>query len=312
MTRPAGRPAPGSEARRVVRTVLGDIAPDALGLCDAHDHLFLRSRLLPGQELADPAHAAGRLREFRALGGRAVAQWTPFGMGRRPADLAALSRSEGVHLIAATGQHRADHYDASLLRETDGDLAALFVTELTEGIAGTGVRAGLIKVAGAFHGIDAHARRTMTAAARAHHRTGAPIAVHLELGTGALDVLDLLCGELEVAPDRVILGHLGRSPDPTAQRQAAESGAYLAFDGPSRANHATDWRLPEQLAALAVGGFGDRLLLGGDTTVPETPGMPYLLRRLRPRLELTLGERLLERILVTNPARALSFTPRSG
>ncbi|MFD7289354.1 hypothetical protein [Streptomyces sp. NPDC059863] len=88
---------------------------------------------------------------------------------------------------------------------------------------------------------------------------------------------------------------------------AAESGVHPVFDGPSRAHQATDWRLPEQLAALAVAGSGDRLLPGGDTTVPETPGMPYLLRRLRPRLEVTLGERMVERILVANAARAPSF-----
>ncbi|KIF78519.1 phosphotriesterase [Streptomyces sp. 150FB] len=289
-----------------MRTVLGDIAPADLGVCDAHDHLFLRSPQLAGQELNDPAAAAIRLRAFREAGGRAVAQWTPYGLGREPRELAALSRAEDVHLVAATGLHQSAHYDAATLRKAgDGGLENLFVAELTEGIAGTGIRAGLIKVAGAFHGIDAHARYTMTAAARAHHRTGSPIAVHLELGTGALDVLDVLCGELEVAPERVILGHLGRFPDRVAQHQAALSGAYLAFDGPSRANHATDWRLADQLAALTDAGFGDRLLLGGDTTVPSTPGLPYLLRRLRPKLELTLGETLMKQILTANPARAL-------
>ncbi|MFE2636226.1 hypothetical protein ACFXKF_15800 [Streptomyces scopuliridis] len=199
--------APGGRTGRTVRTVLGEVDPAELGICDAHDHLFLRSPMLPGQEPADPDAAAGRLREFRALGGRAVVQWTPYGMGRRPADLAALSRAEGVHVVAATGLHQAAHYDRATLRSAGEDPA----------------------------------------------------------------------------------------------------GAYLAFDGPSRAHHATDWRLPEQLAVLAVAGFGDRLLLGGDTTVPETPGMPHLLRRLRPRLEVTLGERMVERMLVANPARALSF-----
>lgn len=289
-----------------IRTVLGDVVPADLGVCDAHDHLFFRSPQLAGQELNDPAAAATRLRAFREAGGRAVAQWTPYGLGRRPRELAALSRAEDVHLVAATGLHQSAHYDAATLRKAGERLENLFAAELTEGIGGTGIRAGLIKVAGTFHGIDAHARYTMTAAARAHHRTGSPIAVHLELGTGALDVIDLLCGELEVAPERVILGHLGRFPDRVAQHQAALSGAYLAFDGPSRAHHATDWRLADQLAALAGAGFGDRLLLGGDTTVPSTPGMPYLLRRLRPKLELTLGEPLMEQILTANPARALS------
>ncbi|MFK0098122.1 phosphotriesterase [Streptomyces sp. NPDC091040] len=290
-----------------VRTVLGDIAPGELGICDAHDHLFLRSPMLPGQELDDPESAAGRLRAFHALGGRAVVQWTPHGMGRGAGALAELSRATGTHVVAATGLHQAAHYPPELLDRIRDDLAALFVAELTEGIGTTGVRAGLIKVAGAFHTLDAHARLTMTAAAGAHHRTGAPIAVHLELGTAALDVLELLCGELGVPPHRVILGHLGRSPDGAVQREAARAGAFLAFDGPSRANHATDWRLPEELAELAGAGFTGQLLLGGDTTVPETPGMPFLLRRLRPRLEEVLGAEAMETVLVANPARAFAF-----
>ena len=114
--------------------------------------------------------------------------------------------------------------------------------------AGPLPRAGLIKVAGSFHHLDAHARQTMIAAAEAHHATGAPIGVHHELGTAALDVADLLCGQLQVSADRVILGHLNRLPDPYLQWQTAETGAYLAFDGPSRANHA------DRLAAARVPG----------------------------------------------------------
>ncbi|MFG2535663.1 phosphotriesterase [Streptomyces sp. NPDC048511] len=290
-----------------VRTVLGDVPAGELGVCDAHDHLFIRTPVLPGLELDDPEGAGERLRDFHALGGRTVVQWTPYGMGRRPADLAALSRAVGARIVAATGLHQAAHYPPESLGRIMPELEELFVSEITDGIGATGVRAGLIKVAGAFHGIDAHARHTMRAAAGAHHRTGAPIAVHLELGTGARDVLDLLCGELGVEPRRVILGHLGRFPDGIAQLDAARAGAFLAFDGPSRAHHATDWRLPEQLAALAEAGFGGQLLLGGDTTVPGTPGMPYLLRRLRPRLVRSLGEELLEAVLVDHPARAFAL-----
>ncbi|MFE9724783.1 phosphotriesterase [Streptomyces sp. NPDC005794] len=290
-----------------VRTVLGDVPAGELGVCDAHDHLFIRTPVLPGQQLNDPEDARERLRSFHELGGRTVVQWTPYGMGRRPGDLAALARADGTRIVAATGLHQAAHYAPELLGRVMPGLEDLFVSEITDGIGATGVRAGLIKVAGAFHGIDAHAGRTMAAAAGAHHRTGAPIAVHLELGTGARDVLDLLCGELGVEPRRVILGHLGRFPDGVAQLDAARAGAFLAFDGPSRAHHATDWRLPEQLAALAEAGFGGQLLLGGDTTVPGTPGMPYLLRRLRPRLVRSLGEGLLRAALVDNPARAFAL-----
>ncbi|MFE4857662.1 phosphotriesterase [Streptomyces sp. NPDC056670] len=288
-------------------TVLGEVPAGRLGVVDAHDHLFIRSPRLPGQEMDDVEDAAARLAAFGSLGGATVVQWTPYGMGRRVAELPALSRESGVHIVAATGLHQAAHYTAELLASVRDRLAELFTGELTEGIGDTGVRAGLIKVAGGFHGLDEHAVLTMRGAAEAHRRTGAPIAVHLELGTGALDVLDLLCGELGVAPGSVILGHLNRSPDFAVHRLAAEAGANLAFDGPSRANHATDWRMPDALRALADAGFADRLLLGGDTVTPDTPGMAHLLRRVAPRLELDLGKDLLERILVTNPARVYAW-----
>lgn len=295
-----------------VRTVLGDMPPEELGVCDAHDHLFLSSPQLPGQELNDASAARAELDAFRAAGGSAVVQWTPYGMGRRAADLPALSRAAGVHLVCATGLHQAAHYAPELLDEVRGRLADVFVSELTVGIGTSGVRAGIVKVAGGFHALDAHARWTMTAAAEAHHATDAPIAVHLEAGTGALDVLDLLCGELGVPPHRVILGHLNRSPDLVVHREAAASGCWLAFDGPSRAHHATDWRMPDAVLALAEAGFGHRLLLGGDTVVAGArsvdggPGMPYLLRRVRPRLAPVLGEELVERVLVDNPGRAFA------
>ncbi|MFI0509215.1 phosphotriesterase [Streptomyces sp. WSLK1-5] len=295
-----------------VRTVAGDVPAERLGVCDAHDHLFFGSPLLPGQELRSVSAARAELRAFAAQGGGTVVQWTPYGLGRRAAELPALERETGVRIVAATGLHQAVHYDDATLAGLRGRLAEVFVAELTEGIGASGARAGLIKVAGGFHALDAHARWTMSAAAEAHRATGAPIAVHLEQGTGALDVLDLLCGELGVPPQRVILGHLNRSPDLTAHRQAAASGCYLAFDGPSRAHHGTDWRMPDAVRALAEAGHTHRLLLGGDTTtaaarsVDGGPGMPYLLRRIRPRLAAELGEEAVRQILVDNPGRALA------
>ena len=245
------------------RTVLGDVPSADLGVCDAHDHLFFRSAQLAGQELDDADAATAELRSFGDLGGRAVVQWTPFGLGRRADLLAGVSRASGVAVIAATGLHQAAHYDdPAAVRAMLPRLAGLFIEELTTGMrpdpgtaAGSDLaaplpRAGLIKVAGSFHHLDAHARQTMIAAAEAQHATGAPIGVHHELGTAALDVADLLCGQLQVPADKVILGHLNRLPDPYLQRQAAQTGAFLAFDGPSRANHATDWRLHEGLAEL--------------------------------------------------------------
>lgn len=283
-----------------VRTVRGDVAPADLGVCDAHDHLFLRTPRLPGQELDDPVRATAHLRAFAGLGGRTLAHWTPYGLGRREKALTEISAATGVHIIAATGLHQAAHYDPETLARLRPGLADLFHRELTAGTA------GMIKVAGGFHGLDEHARHTLTAAAEASNATGAPIGVHLEEGTAALDVLDLLCADLDVPPDRVILSHLNRSPDPWIHRRAAESGAHLCFDGPSRAHHATDWRLFDALPALVDAGHTDRILMGGDTTTPDAPGIPHLLRTLRPRIREQLGEAAATAIFETNPARAFA------
>ncbi|NSC24192.1 phosphotriesterase [Streptomyces albus subsp. chlorinus] len=280
-----------------------------LGVCDSHDHLFLRSPRLPGQELDEVGAAEEQLRGFAGHGGQSLVQWTPYGMGRRSGALAELARRTGVRIVAATGLHQAVH----CAEKPPADLVALFVEELTRRMRGGACdqvpRAGLVKVAGDFHGLGPHARRTMAAAAEAHHETGAPIAVHLELGTGAAEVLALLCGEREVAPSRVLLGHLGRCPDLRMQREVAESGAWLVFDGPSRAHHATDWRLFDSLADLAERGLGDRILLGGDTvtaTARAETGVPYVTRVLRPRVARELGEEFARRVFVDNPARAFA------
>jgi predicted metal-dependent phosphotriesterase family hydrolase len=306
-------------AAPLIRTVLGDIRPDELGFCDAHEHLFLRTPQLPGEELDDLDAARVDLRHYRRLGGRAVVQWTPYGLSRRLPDLVELGRYAGVHLVAATGLHQARHYDPEQLARVLPRLTRLFVDELTAGTGTDGpygepVRAGMIKAAGSYHGLDQHARTVLFAAAEAHHETGAPIGVHLEGGTAGLDVVALLCEAREVPPASVILAHLNRWPDPRTHADLAATGVFLQFDGPSPGGHATDWRLLDCLSALAGAGYAGQLLLGGNATSAvargsngEGPGMEYLLRTLVPALERHVGAPFAEQIFERNPARAFSW-----
>jgi phosphotriesterase-related protein len=297
----------------VIRTVLGDLRPDALGITDSHDHLFFRSAALPGQELDDEAAAVAEVRAFADAGGQAIVHWTPYGLNRRTELLPGISTSTGVSIVAATGLHRREHYPDGFVDKVQDGLADIFVRELTAGIGDTQVRAGIIKVAGGFHILDAHAELVMRAAAEAHHATNAPIAVHHELGSAADAVLELLVDKLDVHPGAVILGHLNRFPDHRVQLELAQRGAWLAFDGPSRANNATDPRMTDCLAALIDAGYADRLLLGGDTTTAraraatgEGPGMPYLLTHLRPRITRYFGADVADAVFRNNPARAFT------
>ncbi|MGW3228561.1 phosphotriesterase family protein [Kitasatospora sp. NPDC001095] len=309
---------------RTVRTVLGDLDPTALGVTDSHDHLFIRSPLLPGQELDDPDAAEDVLRAYAAAGGRAFVQWTPLGLGRGADSLAALSRTTGVHVVAATGAHQAVHYAPGFFPESDeaqteaaerpgsyADLAERFVAELTTGLPGApeGVRAGLIKVAGDPGPAGRHTRWTLAAAAEAHHATGAPIAVHLEADGAPHWILDQLHGRHGVRPDRIILGHLTRLPDRALHRALAAEGVHLALDCPSRAGHPGDHDAFEVIADLVEEGHAHRLLLGADTTTrtARAAGGPVrLLTELAPRLARSHGPELLELLLTTNPAAAFA------
>ncbi|MGW2250419.1 phosphotriesterase family protein [Kitasatospora sp. NPDC001660] len=298
-------------AVRTARTVLGDLDPAELGVTDSHDHLFIRSPLLPGQELDDPAAAEDVLRSFAEAGGRTFVQWTPHGMGRGADALAALSRATGVHVVAATGVHQAAHYRSGALPALYDGLAERFTAELTTGLPGApeGVRAGLIKVACDVGVSTAHTRLVMTAAAEAHHATGSPITVHLEPGGDPHFVLLWLHARHGVPLDRIVLGHLTRLPDARLHRELAAEGVYLALDSPSRAGHPEDHQAFDLIADLVDAGHADRLLLGADTTTRtarRADGPTRLLTDLAPRLGRTFGPELPELLLTTNPAAAFA------
>lgn len=107
---------------RVVRTVLGDIAPDALGPTDYHEHLLMRSPLLPGDALDDIGRSSAETRALAAAGISALVELTPIGLGRDPAGLATIARATGVHIVAATGVHREAHSPPAIpfARSTNG------------------------------------------------------------------------------------------------------------------------------------------------------------------------------------------------
>jgi phosphotriesterase-related protein len=84
---------------------------------------------------------------------------------------------------------------------------------------------------------------------------------------------------------------------------------WLGFDGPSVANHATDWRLFETLTMLTADGHAGQLLLGADTTTASArgnPGMAFLMGTLRSRLVAELGEAVADQVFRVNPARAFA------
>jgi predicted metal-dependent phosphotriesterase family hydrolase len=294
----------------IVRTVLGDIDPAELGPCDAHEHLFLDTPAQPDEEFLDRGKAVEEARTLAEAGASALVDWTPLGLGRDLDGLAHVSRETGLHVVAATGLHRDAHYPG------DDPYRAMPVDQLTRLFAEElGARCGVVKAGASYHHLTPFEQKAFAAVAAAHGETGAPVCVHTQHGTMGLAIVERL-RSLGVPPGAVILAHVDRNPDAAEHAETAATGATLQLDGPGRAKYWPDSTILQLIADLAERGHADRLLLGGDTgrrgmmrAYGGGPGLDYVFRRFRPRLERELGAELTRRIFVANPARAFAWQP---
>ena len=214
-----------------VHTVLGAIAPEELGPCSAHEHVFLATPLLPGEELDDLDAAVEDVGALGAAGAAALVEWTPLGLGRDLDGLVAVSRATGLHIVACTGLHREAHYPDGFPGTVE-ELADRFAAELAD-------RCGAIKTGAGYHRIsDVRAADVRGGGGRAR-ATGAPICVHTEQGTLGPELLELLTG-LGVPAGRIVLAHLDRNPDPGLHRELAAAGAWLCYDRIGRIKYGPD------------------------------------------------------------------------
>jgi phosphotriesterase-related protein len=300
-----------------IRTVLGDIDPGELGATDYHEHLFQVSPLLSGDELDDEPASGREAEQLRRAGAAAMVEATPTGLGRRPEAVARVSARTGLRIVHVTGAHREAHYAAEdpLLGESVEDLVRRFSGDLFSGMDGTDVRAGALKAGAGFWSLTAFERRALTAVAQVAAESGAPVMVHLEHGSAAHEVLDLLAAE-GCPESRVALAHVDRNPDPGLHLELAARGAYLGYDGAARHQRWPDSVLVDCLSAVVEGGGGARVLLGGDVArrtryvaYGGMPGLAYLFDRFVPRVRHAVDDDAVDAILVANPARWLSWEP---
>ena len=314
-----------------IRTVLGDIPATALGRTDYHEHLFQITPLLAGDELDDEARSGEEALLLREAGIDAIIEATPTGLGRDPAATARISAGAALRVVATTGAHREAHYTADhWLRDADSDrLAELFIRDLVEAVpvvdgpthcepaltpGGDPIRAGLIKAGIGYWSLSRFEGHILDAVAAAHRLTGAPVMVHLEHGSAALEVIEVL-NAAGVSADRVVLAHIDRNPDPGLHAEVAAAGAYLGYDGMARTRNWPDSVLIDCLMRVAELGGVERVLLGGDVARSSRyvayggmPGLAYLPTRFVPRLERIAGAGLVRTVLVDNPARFLAWS----
>jgi 5-phospho-D-xylono-1,4-lactonase len=293
-------------------TVLGPIPAHELGVTDAHDHLFLRSPALPGQDFHDVEKA---IAEVTGAGLSTIVEVTPIDLGRNPAGMRVVSQRTGVHVIAATGYHRDAHYPRGhwVYDASADELAARILADLQQGMDSDPARAGVIKAGASYQHISAAEQRRLIAAAAGSRETGVAILVHTEIGTCGHEIVDLLTRE-GLKPGRIILAHLDRNPDAELHREIADRGVWLEYDTPGRIKYRPDSQLIDLIEAMAQAGHAGSIMLGLDLGQRDYyraygggPGLRYLMETFAPRLRRRVGEGVMQAILVDNPARAFAI-----
>jgi len=303
----------------IVRTVLGDVTPDSLGVLDYHEHLFQVSPLLAGDELDDEERSGVEAGLLRAAGVRAMIEATPIGLGRDVEAVARISSASGLAVVHTTGAHHGGHYP--VLPEFS---AARFTADVTDGFLladgsparapdGSPVRAGIAKAGIRYWAIGEFERGVLEAVAQTSVQTGCAVMVHLDFGSATHEVLDLL-GGLGVEPHRVVLAHIDRNLDPGLHASLAERGAYLGYDGMARHKDAPDSAILDCLEAAVAAGAGQRILLGGDVARRSRyaayggmPGLAYLPQRFLPRVAERVGDDVYRDLTAANGARLLAM-----
>jgi phosphotriesterase-related protein len=312
-----------------VRTLTGDVEPDILGATLIHEHLSVDWGEMLGRpkkldfdraEMADLMVA--KLRALAAVGIGAMTECTPYGCGRYVDLFTEVAQRSSVKIVASTGFFHEGwcpiHPVAQAL-DLDG-LTDLIVREITEGMGGTLVRAGLIKVATSEGLISATEEKVLRAAARARRQTGCPIITHIT-DSMAQEQLDIFASE-GIAPDEVIISHVGFAKDPVAESEALlKRGANVSFD---RIGHPAFFPDDHWLGLVANAvhrGYAGQVMLSHDAAtfahgLDKASGdkvwddYTYISRVFLPRLyaETPVTEADVHRMLVENPRRVLAFS----
>ena len=309
-----------------INSVLGPLDTADLGFTLAHEHVLETSAGLQ-QVYPDFIDREGGIRKGIASlkeaydeGLRTIVDLTTFDLGRDIRLLEQVSRESGVQIICCTGIWldipRAFWY------ATPDMMAPLFIREIEEGIEGTGIKAGIIKVANDAGEVTREGEIILRAAARAQRATGVPISTH----TWALDrVGDEQISIFEdegVDLGRVYIGHSNDTTDLDYLVGLLEKGVWLGLDrlpAGDRPN-TPDWEGRTAIAKKLIdAGFGHRIMLSHDWQVTlwvstqemrETrhqynpDGYTFISRKVLPRLrELGVSEETINQIMVENPRR---------
>ena len=308
-----------------VMTVTGPISSEQLGLTLMHEHVFSDlTRDVSGRNsmLNDPELAYRELMRYKDAGGVTLVDQTTGGLRGHDHDLLPVKHAiavrqmaerTGLNIVLGAGWYREPYYEKRLYRMKTDQIAEELINDITKGIEGTDVRAGILGEIGAHYTwVSPVEERVFRAVARAHKSTGVTIATHALNWSVGLDQLDIL-GEEGVDPRRVVIGHCQSHPYHEYHAEIAGRGAFVSFDRMGTINeyeHETVFNLIRQMVDA---GLTKHLLLSQDVCFRHDyvayggKGYGYVPGILHHELrELGISDEQFHQMTVDNPRRALT------
>lgn len=283
---------------------------------------------LDNYRLANIDLVVNEARDFRDRGGRTIVDVTCFRLGRDPQALQTIARRTGLNIVVGTGYYFKASYPSDMDQKTDEEIGNEIIEDITKGIDGTQIRAGIIGEVGASHGFGEHEneKKSFRGSAIAQQETGAPITIHppyfYQEAHEVLDVLEDAGAHL----DNVIMGHMDgtiRSKNAIEYHSSiADRGVFLQFDGFGKTGYRPmmdkSWPLDEtrveHIRELFDRGYGDQILISQDifkkTELKYFGGLGYdyivrdILSLFRKR---GFSESEINDLLVNNTAEAITF-----
>jgi phosphotriesterase-related protein len=262
-----------------VNTVRGLVETGQLGQVLMHEHVFVLS-----PEFIDnyPEHdgfvedqqipeAINRLTELKAAGIDTIVDLTVVGLGRYIPRIQRVNAEADINIVAATGLYtynEVPHYlhfrGPNTLLGGEEPLVDLFVKDITEGIADTGVKAGILKCATDEPGVTPGVERVLRSVAQAHRATGVPISTHTHAHTRrGLEQQEIFESE-GVDLSRVVIGHSGDTTDLSYLEEVMARGSFIGMD-----RFGIDVILPFEervatVASLCERGHAEQMVLSHD------------------------------------------------
>lgn len=300
----------------MIRTVLGDVNPQDLGITYCHEHIIMdlsSVRLEQDSILSDRQDMESELQLAQQHGVASVIEVTNIGMGRNVVLLQEIARNLQLHIICSTGFYKEEYYPTYIISKSPAEISELMVREIQRGIGETNIRAGIIGEIGSSHNqITPLERKVFAGAAMAHLATGAPISTHCEMGTMAMEQTEILLG-YGVPADKIILGHMDLNTDLQRARTVLQKGVTIAFDTIGKNRYRSNEERVQDVLTLLSEGYGEQIVLSQDLTRKSNlkknggQGYTYLFDEFIPALrQQGIQSADLAQMLIHNPARILN------